>query len=70
MDIKPRLRNYGLWVAVFALAVAALQQAGVQFVPEQWEKLFKLTMDVLILLGIISNPTTQNPGFGDDLAEK
>ena len=51
--MQNRLKNYGLWTSAAALIFMILQNSGI---------------GILILLGIINNPDTENPGFGDDKA--
>lgn len=56
---KRRLRNRGLWVAIAALVLRVLVHYGV--VPEVESTVImgfiEAGLDILILLGIISNPT-------------
>lgn len=61
-----RLRNYGLWISVASLVFMILQNSGIQITPETWNLYVNAILGILILLGIINNPTTDNPGFGDD----
>lgn len=61
-----RLRNYGLWISVASLVFMILQNSGIQITPETWDLYVNAILGILILLGIINNPTTDNPGFGDD----
>lgn len=61
-----RLRNYGLWISVASLSFMLIQEFGVQITPEKWELYINSILGILILLGIINNPTTNNRGFGDD----
>lgn len=63
MNIKARLRNYGLWVAVAALVLIVLQTFGVPVVEADYYKVFYALMSVLVLLGIVIDPTT--PGIAD-----
>lgn len=61
-----RFKNYGLWVALAALVFMVLQDAGVQITPEKFENYVNTVLTILVLLGIVNNPTTENKGFGDD----
>lgn len=61
-----RLKNYGLWTAAAALGLMIVQNSGVQILPEQWDAYVNSILGILILLGIINNPDTENPGFKDD----
>lgn len=65
-----RIRNYGLWAAIFAfipLLVEALGDYNILVeLPGNYEKIVIGFLGILVLAGIISNPTTENKGFGDD----
>jgi uncharacterized membrane protein len=63
---KKRLRNYGLWVAVAAFIPMLLEAFGLDVLPENYNQIVKSFLGILVLLGIINNPTTENPGFKDD----
>lgn len=64
---KNRLRNYGLWVSVAALIPLALSAFGVKFVDNQkYTELINALLAVLVGLGLINNPTTNNHWFNDD----
>jgi uncharacterized membrane protein len=63
---KKRLRNYGLWVAVAAFISMLLESFGLDVLPENYNQLIKSFLGILVLLGIINNPTTENKGFLDD----
>jgi len=43
-----------------------LQDVGLPITPEKYEAYSQVVFTILILLGIVSNPTTDNKGFGDD----
>jgi len=64
--MKARLKNYGLWISVASLAFMVIQNSGLQITPEQWNSYVNAILTVLVLAGIINNPTTDNKGFGDD----
>jgi phi LC3 family holin len=64
--MKARLKNYGLWISVASLAFMVVQNSGLQITPEQWNSYVNAILTVLVLAGIINNPTTDNKGFGDD----
>lgn len=66
MEWKNRLRNYGLWVAVAAFIPLVLQAFGVQFVEEEYNEIVNGLLGILVLLGLISNPNTENRGYKDD----
>lgn len=61
---KKRLRNYGLWVAVIALVIDVLIYTGVVPTSES-ETLIGFAqrgLELLVLLGIVSNPTKPDGG--------
>lgn len=66
--MQNRLKNYGLWTSFAALVFMILQNSGVNILPEDWNSYVNSILGILILLGIISNPDTENPGFQDDKA--
>jgi uncharacterized membrane protein len=66
--MQNRLKNYGLWTSIAALVFMVLQNAGVNILPDQWYTYVNSILSILILLGIINNPDTDNHGFGDDKA--
>lgn len=59
---KKRFRNYGLWLAVSALFVDLAIYAGI--IPASESQAItafaQRGLEVLVLLGIISNPTNPN----------
>jgi uncharacterized membrane protein len=59
-----RLKNYGLWVAVSSLILMILQDAGIPITPEKYQAYSDIVFTILILLGIISNPSS-GKGFKD-----
>ena len=64
-----RWRNYGLWAAAASLILLILQACGVVTAPEQvtqYKEIINAVLGVLVLAGIVSNPTTENKGFSDD----
>ncbi len=64
--MKARLRNYGLWVAVASFIVLVAQVFGWQL-PSKYNELVNGLLGIFVLLGVLSNPTTNNNGFLDDL---
>ncbi|WP_044640957.1 phage holin [Risungbinella massiliensis] len=66
MRIKQRLRNYGLWIAVASLVLMVLRAFGIDLVEEQYDSIVDSILGILVLLGIINNPTSNNQGFWDD----
>jgi uncharacterized membrane protein len=66
--MQNRLKNYGLWTSLAALVFMILQNSGVSILPEDWNSYVNSILGILILLGIVSNPDTENSGFQDDKA--
>lgn len=66
MDIKSRLSNYGLWVSIFAL-IPLLAQAFGYKLPENYAQLINAILGILVVAGVLNNPSTINNGFLDDI---
>lgn len=52
-----RWRNYGLWVAIAAFIPMLLEALGVNVLPDNYEELTKVFLGILVLAGIINNPS-------------
>ncbi|WP_432408574.1 holin [Wukongibacter sp. M2B1] len=65
-----RLQNYGLWAAILAfipLLADSLKVYDINVIlPGNYEGLVKGFLGILVLAGILSNPTTSNKGYLDD----
>ena len=61
-----RLKNYGLWVSILALIPLILKQFGIYIIPEDYTQITTAILSILVLAGILNNPTTENKGFLDD----
>lgn len=55
---KVRLRNKTFWLTLVPLLVLLTQRLGLNWVPENWESIFNTVMEILIVVGIINDPTT------------
>lgn len=55
-----RWRNYGLWVSIASFILLILQTFGVNVVPEQYNAIVNSFLGILVLAGILSNPTDGN----------
>lgn len=66
IDWKVRLRNKAFWVALFSLISLVARKFGFLHVAEDWGEIVDAVLSLLVLLGIIVDPTT--PGIFD--AEK
>lgn len=64
-----RFRNAGLWISVVSFIPIVFESFGVNVLPDTWgavkEALLAL-ISLLVVLGILSNPTTETKGFSDD----
>lgn len=63
---KCRFKNYGLWVSVFALIPIILSAFGVEILPDEYQMAVNAILGVMVALGIISNPTTNQKWYSDD----
>lgn len=61
-----RLKNYGLWVSILALIPLVLKQFGIYIIPEEYTQITTAILSILVMAGILNNPTTENKGFLDD----
>ncbi|OHW62888.1 hypothetical protein EUAN_06720 [Andreesenia angusta] len=52
-----RFKNYGLWVAVFALIPLALEAFGIGALPKNYEELTTGILTVAVLAGVVNNPS-------------
>ncbi|MGL5677568.1 MAG: hypothetical protein ACRDDX_14255 [Cellulosilyticaceae bacterium] len=62
---KNRWRNYGLWVSIAAFIPLLLSSFGIHIIPN-YQTVVNAFLSILVVAGIISNPTTANLWFGDD----
>ena len=65
MDLS-RFKNYGLWVSIFALIPLVLQGFGVNILPGNYEEIVVALLGVLVMAGILNNPTSENTDYLDD----
>jgi uncharacterized membrane protein len=70
MNIKLRLKSYSLWISLFAFIPMLLQSFGINTLPENYEEVTKAFLWILVMLGLVNNPTTVNKGFLDDEKEE
>lgn len=65
-----RWKNYALWAAVLAYIPLLAEALGVYNIevvlPGNYGELVTGILGILVLAGILNNPTTENKGFGDD----
>ncbi|MGL4345343.1 MAG: hypothetical protein ACRCTE_09105 [Cellulosilyticaceae bacterium] len=62
-----RWKNYGLWVSVAALIPLVLSSFGIHIIPN-YQEIVNAVLAILVMAGIISNPTTASRGYLDDSA--
>lgn len=64
---KNRLRNYGLWVSVAALIPLLLSAFGINLINEdKYVQVINCILSILVALGLINNPDTNNRWYKDD----
>lgn len=63
--LKPRISNYGFWVSIFALIPLILKCFGITVIPD-YENTVNTILSLLVILGIVNNPTTDAKWYGDD----
>lgn len=64
---RNRLKNYGFWISIAALVPLVLSAFGVKLFDEQkYMEGINALLAILVGLGIINNPDTQNRWFADD----
>ena len=66
VDLKTRMGNYGFWISLASAVILALTQFGVKVDNAYVMGCVKAVLGILVLLGIVNNPTTTTKGFGDD----
>lgn len=65
-----RFKNYGLWVSIAALIPMLYEAFGGKSFPGNYNQIVNLILSILVILGILNNPTTANKGYFDDEIEK
>lgn len=55
---KLRLQSKYFWVALISLIVLLTHQLGFDIFPKNWEEVLNTVLSILILLGVINDPTT------------
>lgn len=68
--MNKRFRNYALWVAIFALVALLPDTLGTYdinlILPGNYGKLVEVILSILVLAGVINNPTTERKDWLDD----
>ncbi|WP_032120842.1 holin [Clostridium amazonitimonense] len=69
MKLK-RLRNYGLWISIFAFIPLLLKGFNINILPQNYEEIVSSLLAILVMAGLISNPATENKWYLDDEINK
>jgi uncharacterized membrane protein len=65
MRLPSRFKNYPLWVALASLVLLVLQAFGLPIVEAEYNRVVNAVLSVLVLAGVINNPS-QGSGFKDE----
>lgn len=66
MKSNNRFKNYGLWLSILAFIPLLLQALNLNVLPKNYNELITSFLGILVLAGILNNPTTENKGYFDD----
>lgn len=61
-----RWKNYGLWISIASFVPLVLQGIGLDILPSNYTEIINALLGILVMAGIISNPTTSAKWFHDD----
>lgn len=61
-----RFKNYGLWLSIFAFIPLLLESFGLGVVPKNYSEIVNSFLGILVIAGILNNPSTQSKGYLDD----
>jgi uncharacterized membrane protein len=68
--MNKRFKNYALWVAIFALVALLPDALGTYdinlILPGNYGKLVEMILYILVLAGVINDPTTERKDWLDD----
>lgn len=64
MKWKERFRNKAFWVSLVSLFVLLSQQLGINIFPDNVAEIANTILSILVLLGIIIDPTTSGVADG------
>ena len=59
-----RFKNYALWAGIFAFVPILLEGFGIQVLPANYNEIWTALLGILVLAGIINNPT-KGSGYKD-----
>lgn len=63
---KSRFKNYGLWISIASLIPLILKCFGINVIEGDYEQVVQAILSILVMLGIVNNPTTESKWFNDD----
>ncbi|MGG2024203.1 phage holin [Gottfriedia sp. S16(2024)] len=69
MKIPARFKNVGLWVSAASSVLIIAQAFGLHVSPDKYNEVLNAVLSLLVVLGILNNPTTDNKFYGDDKHE-
>lgn len=69
LSIRDRLKNYGLWISIAALIPMVLKGFNIDILPDNYNQIVTAVLSILVMAGILNNPTTKCKGFLDDSNE-
>lgn len=61
-----RFKNYGLWFSIFAFVPLFCESFGLKLFIKPYLEIINSILGIIVLAGILSNPTTVNNGYLDD----
>ncbi|MNO76454.1 Bacteriophage holin [compost metagenome] len=66
MNDSSRFKNYALWISVFSLIPLILEAFGLNIIPKNYNEIVTAILSVLVMAGIINNPSTDSKWYLDD----
>ncbi len=66
MNDSSRFKNYALWISVFSLIPLILEAFGLNIIPKNYNEIVTAILSVLVMAGIINNPSTESKWYLDD----
>ncbi|ERK29962.1 phage holin [Clostridium intestinale] len=66
MNDSSRFKNYALWISIFSLIPLILEAFGINIIPKNYNEIVTAILSVLVMAGIINNPSTDSKWYLDD----
>lgn len=66
MNDSSRFKNYALWISIFSLIPLILEAFGLNIIPKNYNEIVTAILSVLVMAGIINNPSTEGKWYLDD----